>query len=46
MAVSLAQAFVIMLQMLGMFYLLYALGQTLIVAPWRKSAGHIARSRR
>ncbi len=46
MAVSVAQAFVIMLQMLGMFYLLYALGQTLIVAPWRKSAGHIVRSRR
>jgi len=46
MAVSSAQAFVIMLQMLGIFYLLYAPGRTLIVAIWRKSAGRITRHQR
>ena len=46
MAVSVAQAFVIMLQMLGIFYLLYAPGRTLIVAIWRKSAGRITRHQR
>ena len=46
MALSGVQAFVIMLQMLGIFYLLYALGRTLIVALWRKGTGHFARSRK
>ncbi len=46
MVLSGVQAFVIMLQMLGIFYLLYSLGRTFSVAIWRKSAGRIARSRR
>lgn len=46
MVLSGAQAFVVMLQMLGIFCLLYVLGRTLIVAIWRKSPGRIARRER
>jgi hypothetical protein len=37
MMVSVAQAFILMLQMLGISYLLYALGRMLVVALWNRS---------